>query len=674
MENCEKIKVGLSNINISFGGQSYFPYSIGLMLAYALEHVPNAKSIFDFGSPLFKKIPVERGVAHLIDSELVFFSISLWNAELSKEIARKLKSENPNVTIVFGGCSVPPESRVEKFLVERPYVDVACHGEGEKIFSAILEGYARERRNTDWSKIPSISFRRDGTVVSTQRAPRLKDIGQIPSPYLTGLFDKLIKENPQDGWIGLWETNRGCPYSCAYCEWGGEVGKGVSWNDMDRLMKEIDWFSMNKTEFVRCADANFGIKPQRDLALVQKLVENNCKYGYPQAVSVENAKNSNKSTFEIQKLLNDSGLSQGVNLAIQSMHDPSLVAIKRKNISNELYAELQHMFEEAGIATFTDMIIGLPEETYDTFVNGVARLIENGQNNSISYYNALILPNSEMGDPAYQKKYGILTTTIRQICNHEQLGEDTIHEVEEIVIGTNTLSTDDWRRVKAFAWESSLLYHRKLLQIPLTIAFQSYGIGYRRLFEAFCEVDRRTFPILGEINDFFRDKARMIQEMGSPNHVDSERWLRMWWPADQFKLIDLVSSGKLDAFYVESTHLINQIIGETKEAISDAILLNKEMLKRPFQKGNLTIDLDHNVFEVYRGNVVGKSIELVRGKFQYSIDRSSETWQSWDDWAKKVVWWKHKKSEYLYRVQPVEYKGGFKPEVQQRDEASEVAT
>lgn len=650
MDTVEKIKVGLSNINISFGGQSYFPYSIGLMLAYALEHVPTAKTLFEFGLPLFKKIPPERGVAQLKSAELVFFSISLWNAELSKEIARQLKIANPDVTIIFGGCSVPPEARVEQFLNDRPFVDVTCHGEGEKIFAAILENYGRDRKNTNWAAIPSISFRKDGKVVSTPRAPRLKDIGQIPSPYLTGLFDQLIKENPDDGWIGLWETNRGCPYSCAYCEWGGEVGKGVSWNEMDRLLKEIDWFSQNKTEFVRCADANFGIKPQRDLALVQKLAENNRKFGYPQAVSVENAKNSNKSTFEIQKLLNDSGLSQGVNLAIQSLHDPSLAAIKRKNISNELYAELQHMFEAAGIATFTDMIIGLPEESYDTFVDGVSRLIENGQNNSISYYNALILPNSEMGDPAYQKKYGISTTTIRQICNHEQLGEDTVHELEEIVIGTRTLSHDDWRRVKAFAWEASLLYHRKLLQIPLTIAFQSYGVGYRKSFEAFCEVDGHAYPVLGQIRDFFREKARKIQEQGSPNHVDSEKWLRMWWPTDQFQLLELVSTGQIDGFYEESAELINKLIGESKPAIADAILLNKEMLKRPFVKDEPVVRLGHNILEVYRANLLGKAENLVSGNFDYVIDRSSETWDSWEEWAKKVVWWKHKKSEYLYRA------------------------
>lgn len=658
----KKTKVGLSNINISFGGQSYFPYSIGLLLAYAIENYPDANNKFKFGTPLYKKLPLDVAVEHLSDSDIIFFSLSIWNAELSKRVAEEMKHNNPETTIVFGGCSVPPESRIEKFLIEQPYVDLVCHGEGEKVFTAILENYDNQKEFHDWSNVPSVSFRNNGGIESNPRAPRLRDIAQIPSPYLSGLFDKLMEDNPDDGWIGLWETNRGCPYTCAYCEWGGEVGKGVVWDTVDKLMEEIDWFSQNKVEFVRCTDANFGIKPKRDILLVKKLAENHEKYGYPQAVSVENAKNSNKATFEIQKILNDSGLSQGVNLAIQSLHTPTLEAIKRKNISKELYTELQHMFEKDGIATFTDMIVGLPEESYETFVDGVVSLIERGQNNSISYYNALILPNSEMGNPEYQKKYGIITTRIRQICNHEQISADAVHEVEEIIIGTNTLSTDDWRRVKAFAWESSLLYHRKLLQIPLTIAYDCYGVGYRQLFEAFIEADGIRMPTLREIIDFFIEKARKIQEEGSPNHIESERWLNMWWPTDQFKLIDLVSENKLDAFYDESTRIFKEVVGKDASAIDDAVLLNKELLKRPFQTEDIEIETAYNVLDAYRGNLVGVSVNLEKGDSTHLIDRTSEVWDSWEDWAKKVVWWKHKKSEYLYPIRPASPKSKLTPE------------
>ena len=40
----------------------------------------------------------------------------------------------------------------------------------------------------------------------------------MPSPYLAGMFDRLVAENHEAEWLGLMETNRGCPFSCCYCD------------------------------------------------------------------------------------------------------------------------------------------------------------------------------------------------------------------------------------------------------------------------------------------------------------------------------------------------------------------------------------------------------------------------------------------------------------------------
>ena len=36
------MQVGLEQINNSFSGQNYFPYSVGLLQAYAQKHLKNA--------------------------------------------------------------------------------------------------------------------------------------------------------------------------------------------------------------------------------------------------------------------------------------------------------------------------------------------------------------------------------------------------------------------------------------------------------------------------------------------------------------------------------------------------------------------------------------------------------------------------------------------------------
>ncbi len=98
----------------------------------------------------------------------------------------------------------------------------------------------------------------------------------MPSPYLTGIFDELIKENPEEKWLASWETNRGCPFSCTYCDWGSATNSKVSRMHLDRVYAELDWFSKNKVEFIFCCDANFGMLP-RDYDIALRAAENKKK-------------------------------------------------------------------------------------------------------------------------------------------------------------------------------------------------------------------------------------------------------------------------------------------------------------------------------------------------------------------------------------------------------------
>ena len=55
-----------------------------------------------------------------------------------------------------------------------------------------------------------------------------------------------------------WETNRGCPFSCTFCDWGSATASKVYQFGMDGLHDEIGWMSRQRIGFVFCCDANFG--------------------------------------------------------------------------------------------------------------------------------------------------------------------------------------------------------------------------------------------------------------------------------------------------------------------------------------------------------------------------------------------------------------------------------
>lgn len=657
----KKIKVGLVQINNSFSGQNYLPYSAGILQAYAQKHLPNIGD-YEFLLPVYSRIPVAEAVERLVDADIVGFSTYVWNAHISWRIAEELKKRKPEVLIFFGGPHVP--DRVDGFLKKHPYIDIACHGEGEQVFTAMLS-HALTR---DWTKIPSISYLdKRGAVVTNARAERIRDLSAVPSPYLEGTFEPLIKAFPNEHWIAMWETNRGCPFSCTFCDWGSAVAAKVNYWDIARLNREIDWFAAKKIEYIFCADANFGIVP-RDVELAQYCADTKKKFGYPHAMSVQNTKNATERSYQVQKILSDAGLNKGVVLSLQSVDMGTLTAIKRDNISLDTYHTIQKRFAAQGIETMSDLILGLPGETYESFADGVSTVIESGQHNRIQFNNLSILPNAEMGDPEYQKKYGMEAVENEVVNIHGELIEsaDEIRETQELVIATASMPRADWARTRAYCWMAGLLHFDKVLQIPLIVVRRLSGLSYRELFELFSEGRFRdlpgagpdAFPVLTEVRDFFLAKAADIQN-GGKEYCHSQEWLNIWWPADEYILIKLCRESKLEAFYREAELALGLLLNQKGLAVSGTVLheaveLNRSLMKIPFQTEDLDLAYTHNVWEFYRSTITGTTVELREKPSRYHVNRTAERWDTWDDWCRKVIWWGNKKGAYLYGNAPIE--------------------
>ena len=646
--------VGLVQINNSFSGQSYLPYSVGLLEAYARRY-GGEPGTFEFLLPIFSRVKVAAAVEQLARADVVGLSLYVWNVRLSLEIARRLKERNPGVVIVVGGPQTP--DRAESFLRDKAFIDIACHGEGEQTFLEILDRV----RTRDWSNIDGTShIDADGVFINRPRLKRMRELDVVPSPFIEGIFVPLMAANPQQTWIGLWETNRGCPFGCTFCDWGSATQAKVYQFDMGRLAAEIEWFSDRKIEFVFCCDANFGILP-RDIDIARSIADKKSQYGYPKAFSVQNTKNATERAYLTQKILSDAGLNKGVAVSLQSVDAGTLKNIKRQNISLQSYEELQARFTRDRVETYSDLILALPGETYESFVEGVCRVIGNGQHNRIQFNNLSILPNAEMGDPAYLRKYGMETVETRIINIHGALEEDEIPEMQQLVVATDSMPRQDWRRARSFAWMAALLHFDKLAQIPIIIAHELFGLSYRAIIESFIQADRSLYPLLGEICDFFDGFAREIQE-GGPEYVYSPDWLGIYWPADEYVFIKLTAEGRLPDFYGECRLLLHALApASAPEILDEAIQLNRALVKQPGRLADMTVPCSVDLLAFYRGVLNGERIELKSQPVNYAVKRSVETWTDFQDWCREVVWYGNKKGAYLYgnKTLHTEYAGHY---------------
>ena len=82
-------KVGLAQINNSFSGQNYFPYSVGLLQAYAQKCLKSPEK-YKFLLPIYTRVKVEKALVHLANADIVLFSTYVWNFRLSLKIDNAL--------------------------------------------------------------------------------------------------------------------------------------------------------------------------------------------------------------------------------------------------------------------------------------------------------------------------------------------------------------------------------------------------------------------------------------------------------------------------------------------------------------------------------------------------------------------------------------------------------
>ncbi len=641
------INVGLVQINNSFSNSTYFPYSVGVLQAYFQRH-GKSPGQFEFLDPLFFRMPPSQAVEKLSRAQIVGFSTYVWNFRISLEIAKRLKAAKPDILIVFGGPHVP--DRAEAFLRKNPYIDLVCHGEGEVAFTKILDNSLIK----NWEDVPSVSYFRNDEFCTNPRAPRITDLSTIPSPYLEGIFKNLLNEKLPFQLVGLWETNRGCPFSCTYCDWGSATQSRMYNFDFSRLQKEIDWFADNQVEYIFCCDSNFGILA-RDVDIVQCVAETKRKKGYPKALSVQNTKNATERSYLVQKILSSENLNKGVTLALQTVDRTTLENVGRKNISIESFRELQRRYNEDGIETYTDLIIGLPGETYESFADGTSDIIADGQHNRIQFINLSILPNARMGDPEYQKKYGLEIVETKAINHHGALyaSDDFIEETQELVVGTKTMPPEDWLKTRIFSWMCSFLYFNKILQIPFLLLHKLCGFSFRELVDSFLGNFDHRFPIVAEINSFFVEEATKLQ-MGGPEYFPSREWLSVYWPHDEYVFIRLCVDNKMDKFFNEAEDILTRFMQSKRIEIPaffhETMLFNYRIINQPKPGRDMSIQTKYNIWETYVTALTGDDVVLVEGQCEYRIERNGQARNSLEEWLREVVWYGNKKGAYLYPV------------------------
>lgn len=467
-------KVNSSQFNFKYGDQIHFPYSIGRLIAY-IKSKKTLNSSFKFEKTFVFRDKIDEYIKQCKNSDILLCSCYVWNWEITKYLAKQVKQPNPNCLIIFGGPQVP--DRTEGFFENHPFIDIIVHGEGEYVLENILNAFLKDKNFTEIKGIETRSFR-------NSLQPRITDLASLPSPYLTNIIWELVEKVERVKYIAAWETNRGCPYQCTFCDWGSLTNSKMSKWSEEILFKETEWFAENKIPYIDCCDANFGIYQERDLRIATKLKEEALKSGYPHRFRVAWAKFSSEKIIPIAKELQQGGILKGVSLSLQSLDENTLKIIKRENIKFNKFSELTQIFRQHGIPTYTELIMGLPGETVESWKKGLEVLAAT-KPGSIYIYNCGVYPNAPMNEPAYVKFYDIKKIHSPIYLAHTSIRDRGIPEYEEIIVSTSSFSTNDLKMIYLYSWLIQTFFSLGIFEYITKYYYKQFELSYMKFYDIF---------------------------------------------------------------------------------------------------------------------------------------------------------------------------------------------
>ncbi len=648
----ERRNVQLVQVNFQYGQNVFVPYSVGSIQAYA-ETVPEVKSNFQFADLIFLRADPRRVAAGMDSPAVVGISCYLWNWEYNISLAKAVRAAHPDALIVFGGTHTPNAS--QGFFAEHPYVDLLVHHEGELAFADILIESLSDR--PDYTKIPGLSVRVEGnaTLKTTPRG-RIAVGSLLPSPYLAGVFDFMLGRGYQLSVSQ--ETNRGCPYECTFCDWGGATYAKVIPIDEARILAEFEWFGRHKAEYLFSCDANYGILP-RDLRLTEKMVEVRARHdGFPRKFRMCTAKNSNDKIFSITKILADAGMNKGATLSFQSMDDNTLGIIKRKNIKIDKFDELMNRYQEEGIATYTELILGMPGETYESAKRGMDTLL-NGQADTVNLYvhPCTRLPNSEMNEPGYAAAYGIKSVRMPILLGHSTPEPESLTEYNEVIVETSAMPREDWRQTFLFSWAIQGFHCLGLTQHIAILFHKHGGLKYSTFYEKFLDyfTTHRDTLVGGELA-LTMGIVTAAQEGGRLDRV-LPRFGPIYWPLEEASFLNLVADKA--RFYDEVRSFIGTLAGEiagtggevmSAALLDDLILYESARMIDP-HKPPSAIELRYDLHD-YFSRLRDPAVSLQRLPTRLLIDGEIDLHGDLEKYAREILWYGRKGGKFHRPVVP----------------------
>lgn len=510
------------------------------------------------------------------------FAVSLyvWNYQIAHRVAQWVKQRWPRCLVITGG---PHQyfKHDQDWFRKHPYIDASLPGEcyGEICFQEVLDNLGRDG-TIDWDHVSDVCYPRGKSRLPTYSKRSIREIGKKNFDYNWAAFAEQIGDIkhfiqyvheffPSAKILSIFETTRGCPYGCTYCDWGGGINSAVIKKPVSTVKRDIDAVTTLDLEYLYFADANFGMFGDRDIEILEYVAQQRRRnvqtftVGYGGFAKTENRLDYIREILRID-LRHQLSILGEIKISMQSLSPDVLRRIDRKNIGLERQIEMvKSAVGKKKLPIYVELIYGLPGMTLDQFYDELDTLGELGL--SIQWYPWILLPEA----PAYSREYRqreairTLTKTAGWWAH-----EDEKNNLNEIVVSTSSYTSDDYLEMLISSSAYKLFVQGGFYSGTMRW-LRSQGIGTGRIIQEMYRDFYTQTKFFNDVRSVWQNKIMADPEQGCFVDLEGESvYLGLYFVAMAYLYPDLFVR-ELESWLMDTYSVPGKIVeSDRKNAIN----------------------------------------------------------------------------------------------------------
>jgi len=330
----------------------YFPLGLGY-LANACTHADIDIECLDLN---VNNLTMDQLILKLKNDKYHVVGLGGFSVQLKStiDICNTIKTNFPDITVIVGGVQVYGS---DDFILNNSKADIVCIGESELILPELIH---QLYKNGDLSNIPSIKYKKNGSVIDNGGFSIVNNLDEISFPkYDAFEMEKYIKShyNKEAGLRTIdFIFSRGCPYKCSYCINSKKPVK-VRYRSVDNIITEIRLLK-NKYQIndFACTDELFTINKKKALEICEALKT--------EGITWRTSVRADGINEELLLAMKNAGCRQLV-IGLESGSDRILQSMNKK-ADTKKYHEAIKLLRKHDINFYPNFMIGMPEETEAT--------------------------------------------------------------------------------------------------------------------------------------------------------------------------------------------------------------------------------------------------------------------------------------------------------------------